>query len=124
VFLGDLHVGDSIDLGDFKLSITQEYGPPIVEPINPTTRILLFLQKAKNSPTLWKPTYFEESYFWVQRATDLADSPNSKIARTSRLLGRWRCGLLNTIWSKQQRRQFMHFEICLIEQTFQPSTSF
>ena len=65
VFLGDLHVGDSIDLGDFKLSITQEYGPPIVEPINPTTRILLFLQKAKNSPALWKPTHFEESYFFA-----------------------------------------------------------
>jgi len=72
VFLGDLDVGDSIDLGDFKLSITQEYGPPIVEPINPTTRILLFLQRAKNTPTLWKPTYFDESYFWVQRAEDVA----------------------------------------------------
>jgi hypothetical protein len=67
-----MHVGDSIGLGDFKLSITQESGPPIVEPINSTTRILLFLQRVKNSPTLWKPTYFEESYFWVQRAEDVA----------------------------------------------------
>lgn len=71
-FLGDMHVGDSIGLGDFKLSITQESGPPIVEPINSTTKILLFLQRVKNSPTLWKPTYFEESYFWVQRAEDVA----------------------------------------------------
>jgi hypothetical protein len=72
VFLGDLHAGDSIDLGDFKLSVVQQYGPPEIEPINPATRILFFLQRAKNSATLWKPTYFEESYFWVQRTEDVA----------------------------------------------------
>ena len=47
VFLGDLHVGDSIDLGDFKLSIPQEFGLPIVEPITSETRILLFLTKSE-----------------------------------------------------------------------------
>jgi hypothetical protein len=67
VFLGDLHAGDSIDLGDFKLSVVQQYGSPEIEPINPATRILFFLQRAKNSATLWKPTYFEESYFWVHQ---------------------------------------------------------
>src|SRR5437762_2410110 len=72
VFLGDQHVGDSIDLGDFKLSITQQWGPPIIEPFTPTTRILLFLQRTVDSPTLWKPTYFGESYFWVQRFEDEA----------------------------------------------------
>jgi hypothetical protein len=44
VFLGELHGGDSIDLGDFKLSVTQQYGPPKIEPINRATRILFFLQ--------------------------------------------------------------------------------
>jgi hypothetical protein len=72
VFLGESHAGDSIDLGDFKLSVIQQYGPPKIEPINPATRILFFLQRAKNSATLWKLTYFEESYFWVQRTEDVA----------------------------------------------------
>lgn len=72
VFLGELHAGDSIDLGDFKLSVIQECDPTKIEPINPATRILFFLQRAKNSATLWKPTYFEESYFWVQRTEDVA----------------------------------------------------
>ena len=30
------------------------------------------MQRTKNSATLWKPTYFEESYFWVQRTEDVA----------------------------------------------------
>ncbi len=72
VFLGELHAGDSIDLGDFKLSVIQRYGPPKIESITPATRILFFLQRAKNFATLWKPTYFEESYFWVQRTEDVA----------------------------------------------------
>jgi hypothetical protein len=72
VFLGELHAGDSIDLGDFKLSVIQQFGPPTIEPINPATRILLLLQKTKNPATLWKPTYFGESYFWVQRTEDVA----------------------------------------------------
>jgi hypothetical protein len=72
VLLGDLHVGDSLDLGDFKLSITQESGPPILEVISPTTRVLLFLQRVTDSRSLWEPTYFGESYFWVQRPEDVA----------------------------------------------------
>ena len=66
VFLGDLHVGDTIELRDFKLSIVQEYGPEKVEPITAETRILLYLQRTKDSPPTWKPTYFEESFFWVR----------------------------------------------------------
>ena len=65
-FLGDRAVGGSIDLGDFKLSIPQESGPDIVEPITSATPILLFLQKSKDSPTRWEPTYFGESFFWVE----------------------------------------------------------
>jgi hypothetical protein len=72
VFLGKLHAGDSIDLGDFKLSVIQQDGPPKIEPINPATRILFLLQRAKNSATLWEPTDFGESYFWVQRTEDVA----------------------------------------------------
>ena len=34
VFLGELHKGDSIDLGDFKLSVDHEYGPPTIEPLS------------------------------------------------------------------------------------------
>jgi len=45
---------------------------PKIEPITSATRILFFLQRAKNSDTLWKPTNFEESYFWVQRTEDVA----------------------------------------------------
>jgi len=71
MFLGNQHVGDSIDLGGFKLSITQEHGPDIVDPIGPSTRILLFLQRVKNSPAQWEPTYFKESFFWVQRPEDV-----------------------------------------------------
>ena len=70
VFLGDLHVGDTIELSDFKLFIVQEYGPEKVEPITAETRILLYLRRTKDSPPTWKPTYFEESIFWVQRAQD------------------------------------------------------
>jgi hypothetical protein len=43
VFLGDLHAGDSIDLGDFKLSVVQQYGPPEIEPIA--------IRKSMSSPT-------------------------------------------------------------------------
>jgi len=70
VFLGELHKGDSIDLGDFKLSVDHEYGPPTIEPIDPHTRILFLLQKANDSK-MWKPTHFEDSYFWVQRTEDV-----------------------------------------------------
>ena len=53
VFLGELHAGDSIDLGDFKLSIIQQYGPLKIEPITPATRILFFFDSVNLTwPTL------------------------------------------------------------------------
>src|SRR5207245_652 len=67
VFLGHKNKGDLIDLGDFELSIVQESGPPVVEPITDETRILLFLQPKKDCPGQWEPTDFKESFFWVQR---------------------------------------------------------
>lgn len=72
VFLGEAKRGDPIDLGDFKLSIVQESGPPVVDPISSETAILLFLQKNKDSGTRWEPTYFKESFFWVQRTQEVA----------------------------------------------------
>jgi len=71
VFLGDKKKGDCVDLDDFKLETTQQYGPPITDPITPDTRILLLLQRNKKSSTHWEPTYFHESFFWVQRSQDV-----------------------------------------------------
>jgi hypothetical protein len=71
VFLGDKNKGDLIDLGDFELAIVQESGPPVIEPITNETRILLFLQQKKDSATEWEPTYFKESFFWVQRRQEV-----------------------------------------------------
>ncbi len=70
VLLGNAKQGDSICLGDFKLSVLQEEGPTVVVPITPETRILVFLQRQKCAPGLWQPTYFKSSYFWVQRPED------------------------------------------------------
>jgi len=70
VFWGDAEYGDSIDLGDFKLRIPQREGDDIVEPITAETSILLYLQRSKKSPNQWEPTYYRESYFWVQRLED------------------------------------------------------
>lgn len=72
VLLGDAKQHDSIYLGDFALSLVQRSGPPTVEPITPTTRILLFLQRHDGPPVTWEPTYFKSSYFWVQRAEEVA----------------------------------------------------
>ena len=72
VFLGDKKRDDSIDLGDFTLSIVQRYGPSVVEPITQDTRILLFLQRKQDSSTEWEPTYFKEMFFWVQRPEEVA----------------------------------------------------
>lgn len=69
VFLGDKKTGDTIDLGDFKLTISQHYGPDLIEPITDETCILLFLQRSKDEPTHWEPTYSKESFFWVQTLT-------------------------------------------------------
>jgi hypothetical protein len=70
IFLGDKRRGDYLDLGKIKLETIQQYGSPIVEPITPDTRILLFLRRKKDSPTLWEPTYYQE-FLWVQRPKDV-----------------------------------------------------
>ena len=69
VFLGDKKAGETINLGDFKLTIPQRSGPDNIEPITDETCILLFLQRSKDDPTHWEPTYFKESFFWVQTLT-------------------------------------------------------
>src|SRR5258708_3263088 len=60
VFLGDKKRGDYIDVGDIKLETVQQYGPPVIEPISPNTRILFFLQPKKESLAVWEPTYYQE----------------------------------------------------------------
>jgi hypothetical protein len=69
VFLGDKKKGDVIDVGDIQLETTQEYGPPVVEPITSDTRLLLFLQRKKEPATQWESTYYQQS-FWVQKSQD------------------------------------------------------
>ena len=66
VFLGNARIGDSIELQGFRLFTEQQYGPDIVEPITPNTRILLFLRHKKDMSAAWEPTYFGYSFFWVQ----------------------------------------------------------
>lgn len=65
-FLGSANSGDSIELPGFRLFTYQRYGPDIVEPITPDTRILLFLRHKKEMPAAWEPTDFGYSFFWVQ----------------------------------------------------------
>lgn len=65
-FLGSANSGDSIELPGFRLFTYQQYGPDIVEPITPDTRILLFLRHNKEMPAAWEPTDFGYSFFWVQ----------------------------------------------------------
>ena len=66
VFLGDKKRGDYIDVGHIKLEADQLHGPPVIEPISPNTRILLFLKAKKEILTAWEPTYYQE-FFWVQK---------------------------------------------------------
>ena len=70
VFWGDAKKGDKINLGDFELATEQQSGPPKIDAITLDTRILLFLQPVKGSPNVWEPTYYRESFFWVQRPQD------------------------------------------------------
>ena len=65
-FLGSANKGDFIELPGFRLFTEQQYGPDIVEPITPNTRILLFLRHKKDMSAAWEPTYFGYSFFWVQ----------------------------------------------------------
>ena len=62
---------------DSGFSPPQREGPNIVEPITANTRILLFLQHKKDRSAEWEPTYFSDSFFWVQ--VRAADSPSLKL---------------------------------------------
>lgn len=64
-FWGDASPGDSIHLPGFRLFTMQRYGPDLVEPISPGTRILLFLQHKKEDPSRWEPTQHGYCCFWV-----------------------------------------------------------
>ncbi len=70
VFWGDAKPRDLIDLGEFQLVTVQQYGPPVIDPIAPETRILVFLKHENDSSAPWQPTYFQEAYFWVQKPED------------------------------------------------------
>ena len=70
VFWGDATPGDLIDLGEFQLATVQQYGPPVIDPIAPETRILVFLKHENDPSAPWQPTYFQEAYFWVQKPED------------------------------------------------------
>jgi hypothetical protein len=65
VFLGEASVGDIVYLPNFRLFTYQQYGPDIVEPITPDTRILLFLKHKKDDPTAWEITAYGYCFFWV-----------------------------------------------------------
>ncbi|MCU1284810.1 MAG: hypothetical protein JWO13_1160 [Acidobacteriales bacterium] len=70
VFLGNAKPGETVDLGEFQLATEQQYGPDLIDAITPGTRILLFLQRKQGSPTVWEPTYYKHSYFWVKKVED------------------------------------------------------
>jgi hypothetical protein len=70
VLLGDSKLGDIIELHDFKLATCQQYGPDLIEPIMPDTRILLFLVRKDAG---WAITSYGHCYFWVHRLDRLDD---------------------------------------------------
>jgi hypothetical protein len=61
VFLGDQSVGGAIKLPGFRLYTVQEYGPELVEPMTPDTRILLFLRSKEGG---WEVTHYGYCFFW------------------------------------------------------------
>ncbi|SRR6266446_3229785 len=83
VFLGNVSNGDSIEVPGFRLFTEQHYGPDIIEPIRPNTRILLFLHHKKDTLGGWEPTYFGNCFFWVQdpqQITQLRSSAEQAVA--------------------------------------------
>src|SRR5262249_18416229 len=55
--------GSAIKLPGFRLYTIQEYGPELVEPMTPDTRILLFLRSKKDG---WEVTHYGYCFFWRQ----------------------------------------------------------
>lgn len=83
VFLGDGNVGDVISLPGFRLFTYQNYGADLVEPITPDTRILLFLQPAKDEPGKYEVTAYGYCFFWVHdlnKVDDLRKIANDAVA--------------------------------------------
>ena len=73
VFLGESNPGDIIMLPDFKLFTYQQYGPDLIEPITPDTRILLFLQPKKEAPNAYEITAYGYCFFWVHDLNKVDD---------------------------------------------------
>lgn len=73
VFLGESNPEDIIQLSGFRLFTYQNYGPDIVEPISPDTRILLFLQHKKDDMNAWEVTAYGYCFFWVHNLDKVND---------------------------------------------------
>jgi hypothetical protein len=66
VFLATGPAVESVRLPGFRLVTEQQYGPDLVEPITPNTRILLYLRHKKDAPATWEILGYGFSFFWVQ----------------------------------------------------------
>ena len=66
VFLATGPAVEAIRLPGFQLATEQQYGPDIVEPITPNTRILMYLRHIKDAPSSWEVLDYGLSFFWVQ----------------------------------------------------------
>lgn len=66
VFLATGPAVESVRLPGFHLFTEQQYGPDLVEPITPNTRILLYLRHKKNEPASWEVLDYGYSFFWVK----------------------------------------------------------
>ncbi|HTW22534.1 MAG TPA: hypothetical protein VMD78_02985 [Candidatus Baltobacteraceae bacterium] len=66
VFLATGPAVETIRLPGFQLATEQKYGPDIVEPITPNTRILMYLRRKKDAPSSWEVLDYGLSFSWVQ----------------------------------------------------------
>jgi hypothetical protein len=66
VFLSTGPKVDSVHLQGFQLATPQQYEPDIIEPIRPSTRILLYLRHKKEGSSHWE--IVGNSFFWVQNS--------------------------------------------------------
>jgi hypothetical protein len=67
VFLGAGPTTRIVSLPGFRLATEQMYGPDIIEPITPNTKILLFLRHKKDAPADWEIVDFGHCFYWVQK---------------------------------------------------------
>lgn len=81
VYLGESKPGDVINLPGFKLFTYQQYGPDIIEPITPDTRILFFLEHKEGDMSAWGITAYGYCFFWVHNLDKVDDL--RKMARDS-----------------------------------------